>query len=92
LAANDGKTRALLAFAEDTAGLYLCDKDGEIRAFLSLGEDGRPRLDLSDKDGKTRAMLGMTALEDTSTAIKTTTSESALVLFDKEGKVIYRAP
>jgi hypothetical protein len=37
-------------------------------------------------------VLGVTNLELTRTGAKETTAESSLVLFDKDGKVIHKAP
>lgn len=59
---------------------------------ITLGAlEGRAAIEVCDRTGATRATLGVTELAATSTGTKTTTSESSLVLFDKDGKVIYQA-
>ncbi|MFQ5918328.1 MAG: hypothetical protein ACE5I0_11010 [Candidatus Binatia bacterium] len=49
-------------------------------------------LNLMDQKGKTRAVLGSTSLETTRTGTVTKKAEPSLVLFDKEGKVLWSAP
>jgi hypothetical protein len=50
-------------------------------------------VELRDPDtGLTRAVLGSTELENTKTGAVTTQPVSSLTLFDKEGKVLFRAP
>ncbi len=70
--------------------VFLDDKE-QVRAHLKLDKDGGPRLTLGD--GKhDRAVLGVTNLEVTKTGATQQTAPSSLVLFDKEGKVIWQAP
>ena len=88
-----GKLRALLWLPLSGApGLDLLDGTGAMRASLSLSPDGSPKLDLSDATGKRRAVLGAANLEAAKTGEETKRSESSLVLFDKDGKVIWQAP
>jgi hypothetical protein len=47
---------------------------------------------LFDENGTERAVLGSTALENTKTGAVTSQPASSLTLFDKEGKVLWRAP
>jgi hypothetical protein len=47
---------------------------------------------LFDENGTERAVLGSTELVDTKTGAATKTAVSSLALFDKEGKVLFRAP
>lgn len=47
---------------------------------------------LRDGEGNLRASLGTTDLETTRTGATQKTAESSLVLFDKEGKVMWQAP
>ncbi|MBI4589738.1 MAG: hypothetical protein HY725_12950 [Candidatus Rokubacteria bacterium] len=90
---QDGKARAGLSTM--TAGvpiLSLFDKAGTPRAALRLLPDGAPTLELLDDETHTRAVLGHTEL---ATARKGTVEKrpaASLVLFDKDGKVIWRAP
>ena len=71
-------------------GLYLMD--GSIRAKLQLDDDGSPRLELLDANSRARAVLGPTVLETIRTGESIERPESSLVLFDKDGKVLWRAP
>jgi len=88
----DGKYRMVLSLWEDGAGaLHLFDADWKLRAGLTV-EDGAPGLNLYDAEGNHRAALGSTSLETVKTGAVTKTAPSSLVLFDKEGKVIFKAP
>ncbi len=80
------KVRAALAIAADGRPfLALLDQNGKQRAALSVGVDGTSALLLSDQNGKLRA--GMTA-----TGTVEQRPASSLVLFDRDGKVIWRVP
>jgi len=67
-------------------------KAGKHRLRLGVDKDGAGSLRLCDKDGKGRAVLGCTELVTIKTGEETKRAESSLVLFDKEGKVIFQAP
>ncbi len=71
---------------------HITDEDGNIRVWLGINEDGSPFLKLCDADGTGRASLGATQLVTPRTGASRTTAPSSLVLFDKEGTVIWRAP
>jgi hypothetical protein len=86
-----GGMRAALAMVEHGPDLVLYDATGKPRASLAVFE-GDPGLVLYDAAGKTRAALGATSLETIKTGAITKRSESSLVLFDKEGKVLWKAP
>ena len=62
------------------------------RVLLGLSDDDAPFLALRDKDGQTRAVLGRTGLESIKTGAVDQRAESSLVLFDREGKVLWQAP
>ncbi len=68
------------------------DRKQQTKLFMSVSPDGSASLELYDKDGNKRAVLGSTSLETTDTGTVTKTAESSLVLFDKKGKVIWKAP
>ena len=51
-----------------------------------------PSFALLDHAGKTRAVLGGVALERDRTGSVEQRAESLLVLFDRDGKVIWKAP
>ena len=88
-----GKSRAALAVVPDGGvGLNLRDTSEKLRAHVSVGKDGKPRLLLLDADEKERVVLGPMPLEVTRTSVVEERSESSLVLFDKEGKVLWEAP
>lgn len=53
--------------------------------------DGSPSLMLADEKYP-RAALGLALLKATRTDAEEQTAVSSLVLFDKEGKVLWRAP
>lgn len=73
---KDGKTRAELYGEPDgSIALRLADRNGVVRAGLSVGADGFPHLALNGADGRPRALL--TARPD---------DWPTLVFFDKWGK------
>jgi len=85
--------RVDLIVSDDSAPtLTMDDAAGRTRVDVSITGDSGPALNLSDKDGKLRAAFGSTALEVTKTGATEQTAESSLVLFDKKGKVMFRAP
>ena len=88
-----GEARASLAvLADGSPSLWLSDADGKTRAHLGMDADGSSYIEICDKDGKTRAALGVTNLEVTKTGATEKTAPSSLVLFDRDGKVIWSAP
>jgi hypothetical protein len=58
-------------------------------ASLSL-TDGKPNLSMYDAAGNARNVMGYVSLENTATGTTIQTSESALTLFGKDGKVIWQ--
>ena len=87
-----GTTRARLAMISDgTTALAFYDAAGKGRAMLSIAKDGRPSLMLLDSN-EIRAVLGATSLTAIKTEEVTIRPESSLVLFDKDGKVMWQAP
>ncbi|MFQ5804439.1 MAG: hypothetical protein ACE5JQ_16235 [Candidatus Methylomirabilales bacterium] len=72
--------------------LYFYDKAGKNRLDLSVSPNGSPSLSLLDKEAEIRAALGSTSVEMTRTGAVVKRPESSLVLFDKDGKVIWQAP
>lgn len=79
----------LAAVKTGDLGLSLFDEDGKPRATLNVNTDGRPVLDLngspvvglSDRNGQLRATLKVDR-----------DGSPGLVLFHKDGKVIWQAP
>ncbi len=86
------KRRAVLAVLADGApALFLADQNGKDRAGLVLDTSG-PSLVLRDENDKIRAVLGRAALEATATGTVEQRPAASLVLFDKDGKVIWKVP
>jgi hypothetical protein len=84
---DHGKFRATL----DLLGLVLYDQSNKQRAVLAVTKDG-PGLNLLDGSRIVRATLGSTSLEKERTGVVETRPPSSLVLFDKDGKVVWKAP
>ena len=61
-------------------------------ASLSLSKDGSGVLEITDTNGSSRVVLGTTELVGTRTEEKTIRPPSSIVLFDKDGNVIWSAP
>lgn len=91
----DGITATLSAFAKGTSSMYLV-RGSSLKttggAELRLLRDGRVGLSLTDEKGTTRAVLGHTSLERKRTGAVEQLPASSLVLFDKDGQVIWNAP
>ena len=75
-----------------TASSLAFKDKGQVRATAGLWPDGSPRIALYDANKNTRAVFGSTELETRKTRERTRLPESSLVLFDKDGKVIWQAP
>lgn len=91
---KDGNTRVRLGIGskENNAPFNLGAPGGKASVALFAKPDGTASLNLFDKEGKERATLGHTALEMLRTGAVEQTAASSLVLFDKEGKVLWKAP
>lgn len=93
LSLSGGAGRVSLAATPESTGLLLFGKgEEEVIASLAAQEDGPVALELRDERGRPRAVLGCTSLETPHTGAVTMLPPSSLVLFDKEGKVVFRAP
>lgn len=68
------------------------DQAGKTLAALGTAPDGSPNLTLFDQAGKLRAALGHAKLEAIGTGATENRAVSSLVLFDKDGKVLWEAP
>ncbi len=79
-------------------GFRLLDVEGNVRGYFGLtelsnySEHSSPQLLFQDKDGTMRAALGCVSLEETDSGATIQRAPSSLLLFDKEGKVIFKAP
>jgi hypothetical protein len=95
LADQNGKDRA--SIVTDGAGsvfLIMFDRNGKPRADLSVGNFG-PSLTFLDPSGQARAVFGSTMLVSSHVSengVVERTPASSIVLFDKNGKLIWRQP
>lgn len=89
---KDKKMRSIVGVGVVGPALDLGDADGRSRASLKLAADGSPTLTLYDEDKKPRTILGHADLVTTRTGTVDRRPASSVVLFDKEGKVIWQAP
>ena len=87
-----GKARAMLVVDHDGVGIALGGERGKQRALLGVSSDSGPVLQLRDDKGWVRAALGAYSLMTPDTGEVVKRAESSLVLFDKEGKVLWQAP
>lgn len=90
---TDGNIRMAVGMKTDgSPSLNLYDKSQTNRAVLATLPDGSPALVLFNKAGETQALLGSNfplRMEPEDTMSR---PASSLVLFDKDGKVIWKAP
>ena len=71
-----GKRRAVLSMVDGTPSLILNDRNGAPRAAFALREDGAPFIGLNDSSGTTR----------------TTVQAGGLMIMDRDGRAVWRAP
>jgi len=72
--------------------LALYDGARQPRVAVGTQSDGGPGVVLLDENGRLRAALGSSWLEQRNTGAVEERPDSSLVLFDKDGKVIWQAP
>ena len=72
--------------------LALYDGARQPRVAVGTQSDGGPGVVLLDENGRPRAALGSRWLEQRNTGAVEERPDSSLVLFDKDGKIIWRAP
>jgi hypothetical protein len=90
---KDGRGSAELVVEQDGAtALRLLDPRWRIRAALATWPDGSPFLHLSDRDGNNRALLTYSERSVTPNGEIVRYPSPALVLFDDEGEIRWRAP
>jgi hypothetical protein len=70
----------------------LRDGKGQMLAKLEVSSGGQVALTLRDEQFKDRAVVGSVALQQTKTGSTEARPPSSLVLFDKEGRVIWKVP
>jgi len=91
----DGQIRAELGVetnGESALRLYPEKKGGKAELMLAVTADGQARLQLADDAGLPRAVMGHVAIVTTATGAVEERPSSSLVLSDKEGKVVWKAP
>lgn len=82
-----GQGTVLLSVGADgEPSLALLGKDKKGVAAIGVGSDGSPGLAIMDKSGKLRAAMGSVKHGPTRTPIH------SLTLFNKDGKVVWKAP
>jgi len=82
------KSRATFTLLWPLSDLPALVLSGENKGGISLGRN----LEIYDAKGATRAVLGRISLGEKRTGIVEKRPESSLVLFDKDGKLIWSAP
>lgn len=88
-----GKVQAALALSSTSKEPYLIinGKDGKQRFILDLDE-GNPRMILKDNEAQTRLILGTSEVTSRFKGTIEKRPPSSLVMFNKEGKLIWSAP
>jgi hypothetical protein len=91
---GDGNHRATLALrVNGEPYLALLDKDGKVRMSCTVDKDKGPRVALLDRNEQTRAALGSVDLTQVmGTGAIETQQPMSLVLSDKDGRPIWKAP
>lgn len=93
----DGKGKERASLVADAAGsvfLVLFDANQKTRAQLSVGNEG-PSLIFYDASGKARTIVGSTTLVGShvnDNGIAEKAPASSVVLFDRNGKLLWRQP
>jgi hypothetical protein len=73
-----------------TSDALILKKESSLRALINAREDSS--VTLFDAEGRARAVLGSISLELPKTGSEVRRAASSLVLFDKQGKVVFEAP
>jgi hypothetical protein len=90
---GSGHRAGIYTLSDGNSGLYLCGKDSLIpRIKLWMSSGGVPTLALYDGNFKPRVTLGNAELEGASVGAVRNRSEYSLVLFDKDGTLVWSAP
>jgi len=91
---KNGKPVAALAISADSGDPFLAiydKKDGNYRVMIDIVE-GNPRLTLRDSSAQTRLVLGSAEVINKTKETMERRAASSIVLFDREGKLIWSAP
>ena len=90
---DQGKIFAVLAVSSALKEPYFIinGKDGKQRVILDL-DDGNPRMILKDSEAQTRLILGTSEVTSRFKGTIEKRPPSSLVMFNKEGRLIWSAP
>jgi len=93
LLSKDGKVMAALAISPDTGEPFFIinGKDGKYRIMLNI-EQGSPQITLRDNNAQTRLVLGNYEITNRNKGTIEKRPESSMVMFNKDGKLIFSAP
>jgi hypothetical protein len=89
---ENGVPRMVQNINRNGSNLSFFDEAGKVRAGLGLKNNGDPSLVFSDEKMKNRVMLGYVESMITDKKSKETKTIPSLALFDKDGKVLWKAP
>ena len=90
---KDGKVMAALAISPDTGEpfLFINGKDGKYRLMLNI-DHGSPQVILRDNNAQSRLIIGSSEITSRNKGTVEKRPESSMVMFDKDGKLIWLAP
>ena len=89
---ENGRPRIVQNINQNGTNLSFFDEAGKVRAGFGLKPDGSPSLVFSDEKMKNRVVLGYVNTMITEKKSKENQTVSSLALFDKNGKVLWKAP
>ena len=89
---ENGRPRLVLNVNQAGTHLSFFDEAGKARTIVGLKRDGSPSLVFSDEKMKNRVVLGYVDSTSTQKNSKEQQTVSSLALFDKDGKVLWKAP
>ena len=90
---KSGKSDCYLSVGDDgNSQIVLWDNSNKPRGLWKVTKDGNTSLQIYDESGSMRASLGNTEITARKTGEGRQLAESSLVLFDKDGKVLFKAP
>ena len=87
---SDKNDKSRVAVTEDRISFQ--DKNKKLRVIMGIDSDDTPQFKLYDEHESLRAALGSTTIEITATGESRKPAEVALILYDKDGKVMWKAP
>jgi len=93
LLSKDGKVLAALAISPDTGEPFFIinGKDGKHRIMFNI-DQGSPQVLLRDNNAQTRLVLGTYEITNRNKGTIEKRPESSIVMFNKDGKLLFSAP